>query len=274
MSIGTHVFGGKEVHIGVQALSDDHKECECCQIFTHGPRNKNSNMKPKTIAALTESVANGMRIYVHSSYPTALVGGSAHIDAQLEMAKTIGAKGLVIHIPKKLPAELIDGIVRSTMNAGGVKILLEMKAVKPDDKSYESAAKIKVLIELMKGAGLVPEKVGICIDTAHIYAGKMDIVSAASASAYLKDFEGDEWEPWIALLHLNGNQYDSQLRAGDKHAIPFSDVDKIWNGVPFEDSGLLKFARWFVERKKDVILELKPVLGNVDAFLSRILTAV
>ena len=208
------------------------------------------------------------RLYVHSTYLTNPWGdvkknrSLAHTIDQFRIARDIGARGVVLHIPKIDAKDVVAGM-RSLVNAllinnielnDNFRIILEMKAVKSHNtKSYESPDKINNLIDELKEAKLTTAEIGICIDTAHIYAGKAKIKTYHDTKKYIKKLNND----WIYLLHLNGNEYDSKKRAGDKHAIPLSKEDKIWGNSTYKNSGCRAFLEYAQKLDIDVILEAK-----------------
>mgnify|MGYP001001594340 CR=1 FL=1 len=229
------------------------------QYFTHGPRGYNSiNMDYSSIKRLK------INKYVHSSYISSMCNTKTkirnHIIDQFVSSNNTGSKGVVLHMPKKINKEIADSVLEiyNTLNEKKISnqlIILEMTAVKPDKtKSYESPDKINNLILELKSRGLTHKSVGICIDTAHIYAGKAKIRTYKDSMLYLKSLDYPEW---ICLIHLNGNEYDSKIRAGDKHALPLDSKDKIWNNISYKRSGCRGFVEWAVSRNIDIILEIK-----------------
>lgn len=248
---GIHVSKDKRSSLH-SAIAEDVKDMKlnCVQIFTHGPKTKSLNkIDPQKL----EDMSKVVNIYVHSTYVSTWETLD-HIHEQLNVAQLIGAKGLVLHLPKALPNVVVHPLRDMLPWAKKTKIILEMRALKQADDSYESPEKILALIKELEEQKFTSDQVGICIDTAHIYAGKAQIQDYKSASEYLAKLDGKK--EWITLLHLNGNEYDAKIRAGDKHCFPFSKEDKIWNGIKYEDSGLRAFVEWFLSKKIDIILEL------------------
>ena len=224
----------------------------CIQIFTNNPRTGELlEMDVKRVQA------ENIRIYIHSSYVCTLWN---KLPAwQLHVADQLGAAGVVFH----LPAEPVDVIAaRVDLLHAKTRILLEMRAMKPGPYSFETAGKICALAEALAARKISPARCGICIDTAHIFAGGTPIRTAAEAGAFLHAL--DECKDYIALLHLNGNQYDKNR---DKHCAPGDKLDKIWgpdsksdesdskiSGSP-EILGYQTFVDYFLKQKKDIIME-------------------
>jgi endonuclease IV len=260
LKIGIHVFKGKNM---AESIKTAKQLCplNSVQIFSHGPRSMNKvGLNVNDIIANTGDV----NLYVHSSYPTNPWNGKElimkHTLDQLATASSIKAVGVILHIPLLPPhlvVETVVVLVRRMLDIGinDQRVILEMKAVKQHPtNSYESPEKINRLITLLKDAGLTPEHVGICIDTAHIYAGKAEIHTYKQGVDYLNTIEDPEW---VALIHLNGNVYDAKKRAGDKHAVPFDHEDKVWKDITYRNSGCRAFIEWAQAHNVNFILEVK-----------------
>lgn len=268
--IGMHVGKKGDMAVSIAKAIADLK-LTAVQIFTHGPRNQRaSKMDYKSV----KEACSKIHLYVHSSYPTNPWNGKAvifeHTIDQFRTAAIIGAIGVVLHIPKILPEAVAATtkliVARLKKERINVKVILEMKAVIPGVMSYESPEKIDALINELIRLDLTPQDTVICIDTAHIYAGKAQIQSYSDAIAYLDDLKNPEW---IGLIHLNGNEYDAKKRAGDKHAVPFDSTDKIWKNMAYTDSGCKAFVEWAMEKRIDYILEIKDhhTHGAVQKFI-------
>jgi endonuclease IV len=231
------------------------------QFFTHGPRNSRpSELDVPAIRRVCEMIA----VYIHTSYLSTLTN-TEHIIDQANVAKSVNARGIVVHLPKK-PVEFVVEHVEVLARLSTVQIILEMTAIKahPTD-SYESPEKINRLI-----AGMIDRKirnVGICIDTAHIYASGADINSYDSATKYLNALA---YPDWISLIHLNGNMYDASKRAGDKHTIPLHESDFVWRGQTYITSGCRAFIEFANKWRIDYIIEIHtPNDADLRDFLNK-----
>jgi len=241
------------------------------QIFTHGPQ---SMSKVKYNAdEVREVIESGLRVYVHSTYMTTvwrdLEHDMCHAIAQFEAADEIGALGVVIHLPKMESDRIAFGVselVKVRKEKGlKAKIILEMKALTSHrTQSYETPRKIMDLVAEMLKYGICSDDVGICIDTAHIAAGKAQIRTHEMAQEYLASID----RQWIALIHLNGNEYDGNIRAGDKHCLALSEADKIWNSIEYKDSGCRAFVEYAQEFNIDFIMELHCEGKEMDSAIS------
>ena len=242
MSIGIHV--GRviypEIDKNILWAVQTFPKLECVQIFTNNPKTGQLlDMDTKAVQA------TGIRIYIHSSYVCTLLNKMP--VWQLSVADKLGAAGVVFH----LPAESADVIaMRVDLLHAKTKILLEMRAMRPGPYSFETPDKIIGLATALAQRSIKPERCGIVIDTAHIFAGGTPIRTASEASAFLAAL--DPIKDYIALLHLNGNQ-ETGFR--DRHCAPLDVVDKIWGGIEWQESGCRVFCEYFLSHKKDIIME-------------------
>lgn len=261
VTVGVHVFKRGDM---AASIGEARGVCplDAIQIFTHGPR---TMVRGVMDYAAVRGAAKGIRLYVHSSYPTNPWNGKRavinHTLDQFRSSLELGARGVVLHIPKMGPDEVaagVEGLVGELRRAGlmeGQRVILEMKAVRRHEtKSYESPEKIDRLVEALVARGLGSGCVGICIDTAHIYAGGANIRTYEAGVRYLGALRH---KGWVCLLHLNGNEYDAEKRAGDKHAIPLDGEDRVWRGVGYEGSGCRAFVEFARGHSIDYILEVK-----------------
>lgn len=223
MSYGIHVHKDTAPSLGDQ-VAKVAKLWTTMQLYTHGPRsyNKNPICDEKIINATKD-----MSIYVHSTHFSkpwkGNVRGIIHIQDQLKTAYSLGAQGLVVHLPKDLPSVVVEYMPQ--LYHPHVMTILEMTSVKPDDhKTYETPAKINRLIDALEAASIT--NYGLCIDTSHIWAAGQNV----STKSFMDEwFDQIEDKSKIVMIHLNGSSID--LGGGkDTHIIPFTKEDKIWGG--------------------------------------------
>jgi len=209
----------------------------CCQIYTHGPLSYNQN---KFDFERMKLMALSMPMYVHATHFSKPWKGKAaaieHIREQRRVASKIGALGLVVHLPKDTTDVVADIMPQiAARDSSLCPIILEMPAMRAADGiTYESAAKLNALCDklIVKCGNSIDW--GLCIDTAHLWAGSVSMKHYAETVAYFAELK---YPGLVKLFHLNGNK----LPIGgnkDIHIIVGTAEDQIWRGVAYADSGL------------------------------------
>jgi len=240
------------------------------QIFTHGPRfrrkNKIDYKKVKKVCS-----ENDIKLFVHGSYPTIglwsildypekLETNINHIiDSMLSCIK-LNASGLVIHLSKK-PLIVIkdcfkileDHILEHKESKQLLKcqILLESPAMAPTKHTFETPEKLNNLCYDIKNSKL---KWGLCIDTAHLWCGGIELNNNLAWNEWLNSLTKFTKNK-IKLYHLNGALKSSFKTGKDTHIIPFSNEDAIWN-------------RFLSKEVKSLLSEQHPL--NIEAIVNNI----
>lgn len=215
------------------------------QIFTHGPRNLIRN---KINYMKISQLSNRTKIFVHAPYPCYIFKGEQHaFDTMIEVfqaAHACNSSGVIMYLPRAKVATVTTNILRLLEMIDDEKIDIPIILETPNNKphpsmSWESPEKLTALCDAFQDAGIASSRVGICINTAHIYASGMKITTRNEATIYLKKSPIE----WIHIFHLNGNEY-KYPNVGDKNAIPLSPLDTIWGGKKYKDSGCFEFVEW------------------------------
>jgi len=220
-----------------------------CQIYTQIPRKIGEVKFDRDI--LSNVLKEGkMDVYIHSSYLVNPWGDKPYnmewAIKQMNDAYKLNSKGVIFHIPKLEPHDLVDKYKILLANSKGVNILLENRATRPDDNlTYEFPYKFNNLIEIFIHHNIPKKDIHLCIDTAHLFCGKQNISKYEDAKKWLTDFK---YKECIKLIHLNGN---ATMSHKDIHAIAFSKNDYIWKNYTYNESGF----KAFVELNKPIILE-------------------
>lgn len=233
------------------------------QIFTYGPQ----YLVPNKID-YDEVVENtkDLDVTVHSAYMTTGIWkvnpenqqeaeSKKKIDlfkAQMLSTKKVGAWGMVLHVNKEYPDNLASTmtVLKPIARKAGVKIILEMVAVKADaNRTYETPEKIDNLTTLI---GPTESWWGWCVDTAHLWGAGVDIRSYESMKKWL---DAITYKKKIVQFHLNGSS--ANCGSGkDKHEIAFSADDKIWYKVKPEKSGLRAVVEYALQHDVTIICEI------------------
>ncbi len=232
MRIGAHVRAGKGLLAALQRGADI--GAEVVQIFTQSPRMwKPSQYSPEALADYREAQSEQQSVsstFCHATYlinlaspdPDLASKSRACLNANLAAAEDMGADGLVLHIGSHrgsgfetaVPAvveslvEALDSVEAAT---AGCPVLLENAAGAGDTvgRSFEELA---VVID---GAG-GDERLGVCLDTQHLWASGVPFTTIAEADALVRLVEETVGLERLRCLHLN----DSKVPFGanrDRH---------------------------------------------------------
>ncbi len=236
MNIGAHVRGGGQlvpsldagVALGATSI----------QVFTQSPRMwKPSQYAPEVLAAYREAAAVHPTItdtFCHATYLINLASADLELYEKsvvclthnLSVARGMGAAGLVLHVGSHKGAGF-DDVVRQVAEA--LQVALDEAEPAPD-----GVADCPILIENAAGAGgtvgrsleeiqfLIDacrgdDRLGLCVDTQHLWASGVDYSSVAGTEVLLAAIESTVGTDRLRCLHLN----DSKIELGgnrDRHA--------------------------------------------------------
>ena len=244
--VGTHTSKGKFKNMYSAIINNNSiAPSRATQIFTHGPRHNNRNNIDYEKMRLLSGV---VKIFIHAPYTCFIFKGSDNaFDIMLDIfraAQSCNSSGVIIHLPRASINVIVNNVVRllKMLNDEQIKtpIILETPSNKPHPTmSWESPEKLTRLINAFNSIGIDPNRIGLCIDTAHVYAGGAQISTRKDATVYLKGLPIER----VYLFHLNGNEYKFP-KSGDKHAIPLSNLDAIWGCKKYKESGCFEFVDW------------------------------
>jgi endonuclease IV len=250
-------------------------EMRAAAIFVGGPRNRALTLRHSEATELKQFLsASGVVVIAHGAYPdnevwTGSLPAGIFIRSERELCQRAGIGGLVIHLPAAPPSEVLP-ILPSlyTTAAPDVKTYLEIPAVSPSNAYYASGEDLGDFFRQIRerfDADL--ERVGLCLDTAHLWTSGVDLASYAAAEKWLEGLEAaaDAIPPESIMLHLN----DSQRPRGtgpDAHA--GLAAGKIWGAYrgALADSGLAAFVDYAVRNDTVTILERKPAEKLADDY--------
>jgi len=236
MNIGAHVRGGGKlipsleagVAIGATAI----------QVFTQSPRMwKASQYAPDVLSAYREAQAAHPTIthtFCHATYLINLASGDlelyeksvACLTHNLSVARGMGSSGLVLHVGSHKGAGF-DDVVRQIADAFE-------RALADADPAPEGVADCPILIENAAGTGgtvgrsleeiqfLIDacngdDRLGLCVDTQHLWASGFDYSSIAGTERLIYEIDNSVGMNRLRCFHLN----DSKIELGgnrDRHA--------------------------------------------------------
>jgi len=245
----------------------------CCQIFVAGPRSNREiisaqdKLKVRVLAEKYPMVVHGAYVDIPwKNNP----GGVLNIKNELAICAEIGAKGLIVHLGAGATDDVIlEHVLRELSTVPTDVILyLEINTAKSSAGTFETPEKINKLFERIDGIiSRQPHqlRVGLCIDTAHVYSCGVSLDEYNFTMDWLNSIQGVE----LIMFHLNDSA--STLGSGvDKHQALCK--GNIWgqytNGtstdlrtdlradyMPVRDSGLVAVLEWAQLNECMVILE-------------------
>lgn len=236
MNIGAHVRGGGKLVPSLQAGVEI--GATSIQIFVQSPRMwKPSQYAPEVLEAFRQAQAAHPSVthtFCHATYLINLATSDDELyeksvtclTSNLSVARAMAASGVVLHVGSHKGAGFDDAVVRV---ATGLQ-----RALEGADPAPEGWPDCPILIENAAGAGgtvgrsleeiatLVEacgldERLGLCIDTQHLWASGVDYSTLAGTAALISDVERTVGVDRLRCLHLN----DSKIELGgnrDRHA--------------------------------------------------------
>lgn len=234
MLIGAHVSSSGGLLPALDRGADI--GADAVQVFVQSPRMwKPTQYAPEVLAAYRVAQAEHPSVrstYCHASYlvnlATAdralLAKSQACLRSNVAVATAMGARGVVLHIGSHLGAGL-DGVLAQV--AGSLVAALDAVGDELDEppcpvllenaagaggtvgRSFEELASV---IEAADG----DERLGMCLDTQHLFASGMDFSTLPAADAVLDRLDATVGLARLGCLHLN----DSKVALGanrDRH---------------------------------------------------------
>jgi deoxyribonuclease-4 len=228
MLIGAHVSpaGGlpNAVERGVE------RGCRAIQIFNQSPRRwQPTSHADEELGAFREAMrASSIEaVLVHAVYllncasedPDIRAKSLTSLTHSLRVGEQIGAAGVVLH-----PGSAKSGEVQGAIGRAGATIGEALRESERCPLQLENTAgaggtlgrSIDELAELLAAAG-GGERLGLCLDSCHLFASGYDIRTPAGIDRLLREVGAKVGLRRIRSLHLN----DSQTRLGsnrDRHA--------------------------------------------------------
>lgn len=237
-------------------------------IFVMGPRDRKVHVRVEEAPAVARLVADeGLALVVHGAYVNSGVwrGNPVAISAtqtELAVAASIGATGVVVHLPAGPEAATLDAVARfgprlfAGAAAAPAQPVLYLEHIAASLGCFETPAALGRLAAAAERAA--PGRFGICLDTAHIWSNGVDLRDRAAAEAWLAEFDRAVPPTLMpaprVVLHLNDSAYPRGAGT-DKHAPLLA--GEIWSahrGAPGA-SGLAAFVAWAQRRGVPTILE-------------------
>ena len=229
MLIGVHVSpaGGpaKAVERGAE------RGCDAIQIFNQNPRAwKPTAYSDEAVAAYEAALAGSavQALLIHAVY---LLNAASEDDdiraktltsltASLQAGRRLGAVGVVLHPGSAKTGEVgpaigrAGAVIREALaESEGCALHLENTAGAGGTLG-RSFGELAALLDAAGGG----ERLGVCLDSCHLYASGYDVRTAEGLARVLDDFDAEVGLGRLHSLHLN----DSQVGLGsnrDRHAV-------------------------------------------------------
>jgi deoxyribonuclease-4 len=232
MLIGAHISpaGGlpKAIERGLE------RDCRAIQIFNQSPRMwKPTVYREEDVAAFREAMADSQidAVLIHAVYllncasedPDIREKSLVSLTHSLRVGRAIGACGVVLH-----PGSAKTGDPAAAVTRAGETIREALEESEECPLHLENTAgtggtlgrSIDELASLLEAAGAgagAGERLGLCLDSCHLFASGYDIRSYAGMDALAGEIEEKIGLERVGSLHLN----DSQTALGanrDRHA--------------------------------------------------------
>ena len=229
MQIGAHVSSSGGIHTAVDravAIGAD-----SLQLFTQSPRMwRPTNHDPASFEKFrerrTETGIGG--VLCHALYLCNLAAPDDDVYAKsvaalrntMEVGNAIGADGVVFHVGSHLGSGFDHGLERVIpamqqvleLATGDTWLLMENSAG-TGGTIGRSVDELATIFERLGG----PPRLGICLDSCHLYASGVDVTDPAALDACLDEVDASIGLDRLRALHVN----DSAMPLGsnrDRHA--------------------------------------------------------
>jgi deoxyribonuclease-4 len=243
------------------------KNCNTLQLFV------STNKKHKEFYEPIKKLINKLNIIlsVHISYtiniasdPNNYSWGIMQFIEEIKVASEIGAYAVVVHLGKQLDLTkevalnnmLINllKVLDATMNLD-IKILIETSTGQGTEMCYD----LNEFASFFKK--IKNNRIGICLDTCHIFNAGYDIRTKKTTEKYLMNFEDKIGINNIKLIHLNDSYNDLGMNI-DRH----QNIGKGYIGI----EGIKQIIMFFTNLNIPIVLETPDEFINDDlAILSR-----
>jgi deoxyribonuclease-4 len=215
MRIGAHVSIAGSLPLAVDRAV--HLGCECAQIFVGNPRQwRAAAYSPEDLGELAHrrAAAGIDPLVAHAPYlvnlaspdPGLRADGIGALVRSLRVMEAVGGLGVVTHIgsakgadPGAALARVAAGVREALAETERAKLLLENSAGGTLGGSF---AELRDLLALLDGEA----RVGICLDSAHLFAAGTDLRHGGGVARMLDDFDRVVGRERLWLFHLNDSR--------------------------------------------------------------------
>lgn len=249
------------------------------QIFVTGPKTYKETLSAEEKQKIARYIADtSTQLVIHGAYvdrPWSNIAGAIHnVKQELRIGAEIGATGVIIHLSSGCVNDVnfkaaLSEIANIELPRPQI-LWLEINSAKPSNFTFETPEKINKLFDRIASYDIKGLTVGLCIDTAHLFACGMSLETYDVAKKWIEAL------PKVPIMmHLNDSA--STLGSGiDKHASLCH--GQIWSKyhpdtgiLPYEKSGLNYLMEWADSGSIMTILERNDETPDRDlALISKI----
>ena len=160
--------------------------------------------------------------------------------------------GFVIHLPNE-PITTIKTVMPFLFSRSKFPILLEPPVIKDAKYIYNTPEK---LAELIKYLGYPPNKLKLCIDTAHLWVMGEEIQTYVAAKQWIDRLLALLNPEYIGLIHFNGCS-TPKYHWSDIHELPTCNEDLIWGDKKYHSKagGYYAFKEFGKKYKIPILVE-------------------
>jgi apurinic endonuclease APN1 len=201
------------------------------QIYATSPKQLLGSVNVTFFEKLKKYISdNKINIYIHAPYTINLSNKykrngywNTSLIRELNIASDIGAKGVIIHTGKSLNQNKDVATMNMIAN---ISYCIEISKPKckliietPAGQGTELCSTIEEFSKFWK---LIPKqiksKLGICIDTCHIYSAGYDLTNKSIVKKYLMFFINNIGLKYLKFIHLNDSKVKLNAHV-DRHSV-------------------------------------------------------
>jgi deoxyribonuclease-4 len=227
--VGAHMSISGGLHLAVQRAL--HVDCRALQIFTKNA----SQWKAKPLSGEAVELFRTAReesglgvVFAHDSYlinlaspdPLLLAKSIAAMGDELERAERLGLPFVVSHPGAHKGDGEAAGLARVAHSLDEVhrqhpdleaKILIETTAGQGTSLGFRFEHLASIIEQVEQ-----PERLGVCLDTCHIFAAGYDLRTPESWNRTMDEFQRLVGFEWLQAIHVNDSKKDLGSRV-DRH---------------------------------------------------------
>lgn len=270
---GLHTYKGRSTL--AKAIAENAKigkkygvTLQSAQIFARNPRGYDNLLTSQDEQDLM-AISNDVKILIHANYPAIInrekPASTEQIKQNYMAAERINAAGVVVHFPSCLAPNERDNEILAVLRSfprQTSRIYMEIEVSKKF--GYCTISELDTFLSKVNAE----DRIGICIDTAHLWGAGISMANPADALEYLQGLERlMEDYPWLDIAwHLNDSKaaFNSKL---DRHAC-FGET--IWHEYQgrWQDSGLYLIVNWIRQHNCIAILESRDDKDKIQTDLA------